>query len=136
MIEMFEESLTTLNKNLILQEFIGEKVWQDLRVFIVWGRIIGCMIRKWKNGDFKSNYSGWGEVFSHIITQKEEILALEAANIIGLDIAWIDILFDKDNGYKICEVNASPWFEGLEKATWKNIAAEIIQYMIQRYNIK
>jgi hypothetical protein len=26
MIEMFEESLTTLNKNLILQEFIGEKV--------------------------------------------------------------------------------------------------------------
>ena len=136
MIEMLEENMKTLNRNLILQEYIWEKSWQDLRFFVVWSRIIGSMLRKWKEWDFKSNFSGWGKVFDHIPTEREEILALDSTSIIWLDIAWVDMLFDKDNGYKICEVNASPWFEWLEKATWKNIAAEIVNYIAKRYNIK
>ena len=135
-IEMLEENMTTLNRNLILQEYIWEKSWQDLRFFIVWGRIIWSMLRKWKDWDFKSNFSCWWDVFKHIPTEKEEILALQSANIIWLDIAGVDILFDKNNGYKICEVNASPWFEGLEKATELNIAWEIVNYIIKRYDIK
>lgn len=134
-IEMLSDSLSMLNKNVILQEFIWEKVWQDLRLFIIWWRIAWAMLRKWKAWDFKSNYSGWGDVFIHKPTEQEEIIALNAANIIWLDIAWIDILFDKNNGYKICEVNASPWFEWLEKATWLNIAWEIVSYITKRYGI-
>jgi RimK family alpha-L-glutamate ligase len=134
-IEMLSDSVFTLNKNVILQEYIWEKAGQDLRFFIVGWRIIWSMLRKWKEGDFKSNYSWGWNVFQHTPNEKEEILALESANIIWLDIAWIDILFDKDNWYKICEVNASPWFEWLEEATWLNIASEIINYIIKRYNI-
>jgi len=134
-IEMLDESLNTLNKNIILQEYIGEKIGQDLRVFIVWWRVIAAMLRKGKDGDFKSNYSGGWNVFFHEVSSQEEIIALEAANIIGLDIAGIDILFDKNDGYKICEVNASPGFEWLEKASNVNIAWEIVDYIIQRFNI-
>lgn len=135
-IEMLSDNIQTLNHNMILQEYIWEKAGQDLRIFIVGWRVIGSMLRKWKEWDFKSNYSGWWDVFNHEITKKEEIIALEAANIIWLDIAWVDLLFDKEDGYKICEINASPWFEWLEKATWINIASEIIKYIIDRYNIK
>lgn len=134
--EMFEESISGLNKNLILQEFIGEKAGEDLRIFVVWWKVVWSMLRKWKQWDFKSNYSGWWEVFHHCLTPQEEKIALEAASIIGLDIAGIDVLFDKDNGYKICEVNASPGFEGLEKATGANIAKEIIDYIIIKYQEK
>ena len=135
-IEMFEENITTLNRNLILQEYIWEKMWQDLRFFIVWWRVIWAMLRKWKIWDFKSNYSWWWDVFIHTPSEQEEILALEASNIIWLDISGVDMLFDKNNWYKICEINASPWFEWLEKATWLNIAGEIINYIIKRYSIK
>ena len=132
-IEMLEDSISIDSKNFILQEFIGEKAWQDIRLFVLWWRVIASMIRKWKDGDFKSNFSGWWTVQNHIPNEKEELLAIQAANIIWLDIAGIDLLFDKNNGYKICEVNSSPWFEWLEQATGKNIAEEIIQFIKIRY---
>jgi len=134
-LELLDENMTKLNMNLVVQEYIWEKAWQDLRIFIVWWRIIWAMLRKWRDWDFKSNFSWGGDVFPHTPTETEEIIAIEAANIIWLDIVWVDVLFDKNNWYKICEVNASPGFKGLERATEKNIAWEIINYIIKRYNI-
>lgn len=134
-LEMLEESLTKLSNNLIVQEYIWEKAGQDLRIFIVWWRIIWAMLRKWKDWDFKANFSGWWTVYNYELNHSEEIIALEAANLIWLDIAWVDLLFDKDNWYRICEINASPGWKGLEEATWVNIAEEIINYIITRYNI-
>jgi len=45
-----------------------------------------------------------------------------------LDIAGVDLLFDGD-GYKICEVNSNPGFEGMELYTKKNIANEIVSFI-------
>jgi gamma-F420-2:alpha-L-glutamate ligase len=42
-------------------------------------------------------------------------LAVQVARELKLDIAGIDILFDKD-GYRICEANSAPGFQGLERA--------------------
>ena len=44
---------------------------------------------------------------------------------LGLDIAGVDLLF-QNGGYKICEVNSNPGFEGMENFTKKNIAGEIV----------
>ena len=60
---------------------------------------------------------------------------LEIARKLDLDIAGIDLLFD-GNGFKICEVNSSPGFEGLEQACEKNIAGEIIQFVKLRLEMK
>ena len=40
----------------------------------------------------------------------------------------IHLLFSGD-GYKICEVNSNPGFEGMEKYTKKNVAEEIVQFI-------
>ena len=45
-----------------------------------------------------------------------------------------DLLFDGD-GYKICEVNSNPGFEGMETYTKKNIAEEIVQFIKMKINI-
>ena len=50
------------------------------------------------------------------------------AKALDLDIAGVDLLFD-DIGYKICEVNSNPGFEGMENYTKKNIAEEIVQFI-------
>ena len=94
------------------------------------------MLRKWKDWDFKANFSWGWSVYKHEVNEKEEILAIEATNLIWLDICWVDLLFDKDNWYRICEVNASPGFKWLEEATGINIAWEILNYIENRYFIK
>jgi len=131
LIEMLEESVDTEKFNLILQEFISEKKGKDIRVFIIGGRAIGAMLRTGKEGDFKANYSGGGAVESFPLNPEIEWLAVESAKVLGLDVAGVDILFDKE-GYKICEVNASPYFEGFEKATGINVSKEIFKYLTVR----
>ena len=119
---------TNPKTNFIIQEFIKTSHGRDLRVLTVGGRVIGAMERFAKNGDFKANFSRGGEVKEFHITPELEWLTLEISRILNLDIAGIDLLFD-ENGFKICEVNSSPGFQGMEKASQKDIAEEIIKYV-------
>lgn len=100
---MLEESIDVKKINLILQEFVSEKKWKDIRVFIIWGRAIWAMLRTWKEWDFKANFSGWWSVENFELTPEIEWIAVESARILWLDIAWVDILFDKD-GYRFVKL--------------------------------
>ena len=119
--------------NLLIQEYIDAKPGQDIRVLVINGKPIGAMLRKSNDGSFKANISrgGVGELFP--MNDEIEFLAAETCKIMGLDIGGIDLLFDKD-GYKICEANSSPGFEGFEKACNMNIAKEIVKYASFKIN--
>ncbi|NDD92184.1 alpha-L-glutamate ligase, partial [bacterium] len=52
-----------------------------------------------------------------------------AAHVFGLEIAGVDMMASK-NGPAILEVNSSPGFEGIERATGLNIAGEIVSQMV------
>jgi gamma-F420-2:alpha-L-glutamate ligase len=118
--------------NIILQEFIASSSGRDIRVFIVGGKIIGCMQRIAKTG-FKANYSRGGTVERFNLTPDAEWLATETARLVNLDIAGIDLLFG-ENGYKVCEANSSPGFKGLEQVMGKNIAEQIMDYIAVKVN--
>jgi len=126
---------TNPNVNLIFQEFIKSSYGRDLRVVTVGGRVVGAMLRTANDGNFKANYSRGGTTTKFEITTEIEWFVLEIARKLDLDIAGVDLLFD-ENGFKICEVNSSPGFEGLEKACNKNIANEIIQFVKLRLEMK
>jgi glutathione synthase/RimK-type ligase-like ATP-grasp enzyme len=87
------------------------------------------MLRTAKGKNFKANYSAGGLVESYNLNPSIEWLAIESSRLIGLDIAGVDILFDKDNNYRICEINSYPGFEGFEKATGLNVPEEIFSYV-------
>ena len=124
------EFISSLNspKTLILQEYVDTRPGEDLRVFVVGGKVIGAMKRHAPNGDFRANISagGYGEPFE--VNSEIDFLARETARICGLEIAGIDLLFDKD-GYKICEANSAPGFEGFEKYCQVDIAGQIAEYI-------
>ena len=48
----------------------------------------------------------------------------------GLNMAGVDIL-RSNNGPVVMEVNSSPGLEGIEKATGKDVASLIIDYIIK-----
>lgn len=114
--------------NIILQEFISESRGKDLRVFVLGGRVIGCM-KRYSEKSFKANFSRGGQVESFALTPEIEWLSTEAARLVNLDVAGIDLLFDKE-GYKICEANSSPGFKGLELVVGNTVAEQILDYIM------
>lgn len=126
LVQLIEASNPTAN--IILQEFVSDSYGQDLRVVTIGGRAIACMKRSSADGDFKANFSAGGSVEAYELTPEIEWLALQASSILGLDIAGVDLLFAGDH-FKICEVNSSPGFQGLERCCALDVASEIYQYV-------
>lgn len=122
------EAFNNLQARVIVQEFIKEAGGADIRAFIVDGRVVGAMKRQGKEGEFRSNLHRGGTASVIKLTDEEETAALKAAKAMGLGIAGVDML-QSSRGPLILEVNSSPGLEGIETATGKDIANEIIKYI-------
>ena len=120
--------LTKKSYDIIIQEFVKDTWGKDLRVFVVNNKVVGCMMRQATDDDFRANLSRGGEGFPYEVNEQIEWLSSEASKALGLDIAGVDLLF-QNGGYKICEVNSNPGFEGMEQYTKKNIAGEIVSFI-------
>ena len=120
--------ITKKSYNIIIQEFIKDTWGKDLRVLVVNGKVIGCMMRQSQDKDFRANISRGGEGFPYEVNEQIEWLSTESSKALDLYIAGVDLLFD-NGGFKICEVNSNPGFEGMETYTKKNIAEEIVQFI-------
>jgi RimK family alpha-L-glutamate ligase len=115
-------------KTMIVQEYMGTRPGEDLRVLVIGGKVIGAMKRTAPEGDFRANISGGGTGEGYPLTDKIEFLARETAKVLGLDIAGIDLLFDKD-GFCVCEANSNPGFSGFEKYCGVDIADQLTDYV-------
>lgn len=115
--------------HLIFQQYIKASKGIDLRVIVVGGRAIGAMKRTGKAGSFKANFSAGGTVENYPLTQDIEWLAIEAANTLGLSLAGVDLLFDENGQFQICEVNSNPGLEGFEMATGINVPKEVYKFL-------
>ncbi|MFN8699569.1 MAG: 30S ribosomal protein S6--L-glutamate ligase [Flavobacteriales bacterium] len=122
------EAFNGLRARVIVQEFIKESGGSDIRAFVVDGHVVGAMKRQAKEGEFRSNLHRGGTAEVVELTQEEEIAAIKAANALKLGIAGVDMLRSA-RGPLIIEVNSSPGLEGIEKATGKDIAGQIIRYI-------
>ena len=122
------ESFLGLHASVLVQEFIEEAGAADIRCFIVGEKVVAAMKRQGKEGEFRSNIHRGGTASVVNITREERITALKAANTMGLNVCGVDIL-RSDRGPLVMEVNSSPGLEGIEKATGKDIAGSIIQFM-------
>ena len=115
--------------NILMQEFIKESDGEDIRVFIVNGKVVASMKRKGLDGDFRSNLHQGGEGTIAKLTEQERKTAQKAAKAMGLPVCGVDIL-RSDHGPLVLEVNSSPGF-GIEKVTGRNVAVKIVEYVEQ-----
>ena len=122
------EAFNGLEARVVLQEFIEEAKGADVRAFVVDGRVVGAMKRQAKEGEFRSNLHRGGTAEVINLTDEEEDAAIKSARVMGLGIAGVDML-QSSRGPLILEVNSSPGLEGIEQATKRDIAKEIIRYV-------
>ena len=62
------------------------------------------------------------------ITPEERSTAVRSANIMGLNVAGVDLL-RSNHGPVVMEVNSSPGLEGIEGATGKDVANMVIEFI-------
>jgi gamma-F420-2:alpha-L-glutamate ligase len=118
----------SLKKTMIIQEFVDAQPGTDLRVWVIGGKTVVAMKRTGAEGDFRANISQGGTAELFEITDEVDYLARETARVLGLQIAGVDLLFDKD-GYKICEANSSPGFEGMDQYCGQDMAQRIVDFI-------
>lgn len=111
-----------------IQEFIQESAGTDIRAFVVGNQVVASMKRQSLDDDFRSNIHQGGTGTSIKLTDEETKTAIKAAKAMGLSICGVDMM-RSDRGPLILEVNATPGLEGIEKATGRNVAGKIIEYV-------
>lgn len=117
-----------VNANILVQEFIKEASGEDLRCFVVGERVVASMLRRGKEGDFRSNLHRGGVSEKAKITPQERATALGAAKAMGLNVCGVDML-RANHGPVVMEVNSSPGLEGIENATGVDVAGKIIEFI-------
>lgn len=122
------EGFMGVKANILVQEYIKEAKGSDIRCFVIGGKVVASMERKAAPGEFRSNLHRGGSSSLIRITPEERSTAVRAAKIMGLNVAGVDLL-RSNHGPVVMEVNSSPGLEGIEKATGKDLASQIIQYI-------
>jgi ribosomal protein S6--L-glutamate ligase len=122
------DGLRQMKAHFLVQEFIKESNGCDIRAFVIGDRVVASMMRKAKDGDFRSNLHRGGTAIPVEISQEEAIMAVNAAKALGLNVAGVDLLRSA-RGPLVLEVNSSPGLQGIETSTGLDISGMIIEYI-------
>ena len=104
---------------------------QDIRVYVVDDEIVGTMRRYAPENDWRTNVALGGSVEQvDDLPDAAAEMAREAADIVGLDYAGVDLV-EGDDGWHLLEVNPTAGFKGLFKATGVSPAPRIAKLAIE-----
>jgi ribosomal protein S6--L-glutamate ligase len=126
--ESIIEAFGGVDTNILIQEFIKEAGGEDVRCLVIDGKVIAAMLRKGKEGEFRSNLHRGGSAKSIKISPQEREAAVTSAKAMGLNVCGVDLL-RSSRGPVVMEVNSSPGLEGIEKATDIDVAGKIIEFI-------
>ena len=115
----------SLHANILVQEFIKEASGKDLRILVIDGKVVAAIERTATLGEFRANIHMGGTASVVKLTLEEKKIAIKATKAMGLSVAGVDII-RSEKGPLLLEVNSSPGLEGIESATGKDIASEMI----------
>jgi lysine biosynthesis enzyme LysX len=120
-----------------IQEYVDTKDVRedaptDIRVLYIGGNCVAAMGRYRTEKDFRSNIAIGGTAKPYDITPEVEKLCKKIADAFKGEILGIDLMETKD-GYTCIEVNGTPGFEAVSRATNVDIGEEIILYLKEKY---
>lgn len=122
------EAFRGLDADILVQEYVAEAHGTDIRCIVVGDRVVAAMLRKGRDGDFRSNIhrGGKGELVD--ISEDERLTAVNAVKIMGLRVGGVDLIRSQ-RGSLVIEVNSSPGLEEIEEISDIDVAGAIIEYV-------
>ena len=107
---------------------IKEAGGSDIRCMVIGNKVVSAIQRTAAPGEFRSNLHRGGTAHLVKLKPSERRAAVAAAKAIGLNVSGVDLL-RSNRGALVMEVNSSPGLEGIETATKKDIAGEIVEFI-------
>ena len=111
----------------LVQRFVASSAGRDKRLYMVGGQLVAAM-RRFSDSDFRANIGSGGHGEAYTPTAEEIRLSQRCCELLGTDIAGVDIL-DGENGVPlVCEVNASAHMAALTACTGVDVAGAIVAF--------
>ena len=113
---------------LYIQEYL-EKPGRDIRAFVIGETILASVYRIAPPGEWKTNVAQGGQTQTIQLPEELQELALRATKSLDLLYAGVDIL-ETERGPVLLEVNGSPSWQGLQRATGVKVAERLVQFVV------
>ena len=129
--ELRERAYTMESRPFMLQRFMSEAAGEDVRLYIVGGRVVASMRRRSDGEDFRANLRQGGSAEPYTPTEEEVALALRCCRELGLCFGGIDFLHTNE-GVMVCEVNSNAHLAGIIACTGVDVADEIVSWVLKQ----
>lgn len=104
----------------------------DIRALVVGDRVVASMYRIAPRGMWKTNVSQGGQPLPiEKLSPDIEDIAVRSAKAVECDVAGVDIAVVDGRPY-VLEINSQPGWRGLQSVTAKDIAMEIVRYVVEK----
>jgi RimK family alpha-L-glutamate ligase len=128
-LEAVLDSLWRVGDEVVVQQ------WQpggahSLRLLVVGGAVVAAARFSAAEGEWRSNAARGGAAEPHDPSTEEQALAVAAAKALGLGHCGVDLI-ECDDRPVILEVNPTPGFLRLEKATGMDVARALIVHAVE-----
>jgi ribosomal protein S6--L-glutamate ligase len=120
------EQLESQGKVIYQQRYI-EHGDRDLRLLVIGNQLVS-MVRRLP-GSWITNASLGAHCTPHTANELERSIAWRAADSVGAVLAGIDLVYDQNGNPFVVEINASPSWRAISKATATDVASMLIQWM-------
>ncbi|NYF25028.1 RimK family alpha-L-glutamate ligase [Sporosarcina sp. JAI121] len=129
--QFFEKTDELRGVDYVFQKFIATSRGRDIRVNIVGGEIVAAMYRH-SETDFRANITNGGVATVIELTERQKMLAIQAAHAVGAEFAGVDLLFGANEEPLVCEVNAAAHIRNIYNVTGINVADAMIAYILRK----
>jgi RimK family alpha-L-glutamate ligase len=123
------------DRQAFLQRFVEQSggPQRDVRVYVVGDDVVGAMYRRASEGEWRTNVALGGTVEDATADLPDPAVAIarQAASVVGLDYAGVDLISDGEEWY-VLEVNPTAGFRGLFEATSTSPAPYIVKLALER----
>jgi RimK family alpha-L-glutamate ligase len=123
-LEAVLDSLWRVGDEVVVQRWLPEGV-ATIRALVVSGSVVAAARHSAGDGEWRSNAARGGDVTAHRPSTDESSAAVAAAAALGLGHCGVDLV-PTSRGPVVLEVNPTPGFLGLERATGIDVARAIV----------
>ncbi|MHB9023570.1 MAG: RimK family alpha-L-glutamate ligase [Armatimonadota bacterium] len=116
-----------------LQEYVPSS-GGDIRAFVVGPRVAASIYRKVAPGEWVSNVHRGAQPESVPLDCRTREIAVHAARAVGLDYTGVDLM-EGPAGPVVIEVNGNPQWQGVLAATGRNMAEDILAWVVERITL-
>ena len=100
---------------------------RDVRALVVGGRVLAAIERI--GSGWRANLARGARARTTQLTPEQERLCLEAAEVLGVDYAGVDVLRAADGRDYVLELNGIPGWRGLQETTGADVAAALVAHL-------